>query len=245
MTTTTNAARFVTTHSILSLDARHPYTAKSLIDAQAMHRTVMCGFYGWVDTDQPDPRAQLGVLSTWSLDLKNNALVLVVQSRVAPDWSNIPHAAHRREPKALTVDMTIREGDTYAFRTVVNPTSNRPAPTAANDGKRARGRRIPHATPRHVTQWFTDRLQPPGESSTGPRGIPRIGATANQEQLSVRMLPTVSSTGSRTGLRIARAEIKGTLTVTDPTTLTRTLAEGIGRGRAYSTGLLLVRGTQP
>jgi len=36
-------------------------------------------------------------------------------------------------------------------------------------------------------------------------------------------------------------EIKGSLIVTDPHTFTRALTEGIGRARAYSAGLLLIR----
>ncbi|MGW7422826.1 type I-E CRISPR-associated protein Cas6/Cse3/CasE [Streptomyces sp. NPDC054813] len=43
------------------------------------------------------------------------------------------------------------------------------------------------------------------------------------------------------GLRIARAEIKGTLTVTDPKAFVTALTHGIGHARAYSCGLILVR----
>ncbi|NLU70594.1 type I-E CRISPR-associated protein Cas6/Cse3/CasE [Streptomyces sp. HNM0574] len=55
------------------------------------------------------------------------------------------------------------------------------------------------------------------------------------------MLPKVSSSTSRKGLRIGRAEIKGTLTVTDPKTFVTALTRGIGHARAYSCGLLVVR----
>ncbi|MFJ7297922.1 hypothetical protein [Streptomyces collinus] len=50
------AASFVATHSILTMDARHPYTAKSLVDAQDMHRTVMSGFLNCVGLREPARR---------------------------------------------------------------------------------------------------------------------------------------------------------------------------------------------
>lgn len=55
------------------------------------------------------------------------------------------------------------------------------------------------------------------------------------------MLPTVSSPASHQGLRIARAEIRGSLTVTDPETLVETLSNGPGHARASSCGLILTR----
>ncbi|MET8983538.1 type I-E CRISPR-associated protein Cas6/Cse3/CasE [Streptomyces sp. NPDC004539] len=231
-------ARFVATHSILSLDTDHPYTAKSLIDAQDMHRTVMSGFRGWGTDGDPDARAQMGVLSTWTVDLRAGVLVLVVQSRVPGDWAGMPRGALTRKPHVITVDRTFRSGDTLTFRTVVNPTYSR---QSGPPGDRPRGRRTPHTRPDHVRAWFLDRLQPPGQPQRSPGGVPRIGATADPEALSVRMLPAASSAGPHEGLRLARAEIRGTLTVTDPAALVTALSQGVGRGRAYGCGLLLTR----
>ncbi len=239
VTTPPAAARFVATHSILTMDARHPYTAKSLVDAQDMHRTVMSGFRGWVADGDPDARAQMGVLSTWSVDLKAGALVLVVQSRVPGDWAGMPRGALTDKPHVITVDRTFRAGDSMTFRTVVNPTHNRPSGTPGPD--RPRGRRTAHTRPDHVKNWFVRRLQPPGEPCKGPDGVTRVGATADEETLAVRMLPTVTSPGPHTGLRIVRAEIRGALTVTDPAALVDAMTQGIGHGRAYGCGLLLTR----
>ncbi|MGW1267400.1 type I-E CRISPR-associated protein Cas6/Cse3/CasE [Streptomyces sp. NPDC002491] len=234
-----SAARFVATHSVLTMDARHPYTAKSLVDAQDMHRTVMSGFRGWVTDGDPDARAQMGVLSTWSVDLKAGALVLVVQSRVPGDWAGMPRGALTDKPHVITVDRTLRTGDSLTFRTVVNPTYNRlSGPPAPN---RPRGRRTAHTRPDHVKNWFLRRLQPPGEPRQAPDGLTRIGATAEEDSLAVRMLPTVTSPGPHKGLRIVRAEIRGTLTVTDPAALVDAMTQGIGHARAYGCGLLLTR----
>ncbi|MEU8624635.1 type I-E CRISPR-associated protein Cas6/Cse3/CasE [Streptomyces sp. NPDC048669] len=234
-----SAARFVATQTLLTLDARHPFVAKSLIDAQDMHRTVMSGFPGWVDDGSPDPRAQMGILSTWTVDLKQACLNLVVQSSVPADWSGVPRAALAERPEILTVDRTFRSGDRVDFRTVVNPMRNlRPAPGSP---QKTRGARVPHTRPEHVKKWFADRLQPAGEPSVAPTGVVRLGADADAERLALRMLPSVSSPAPHKGLRIARAEIKGMLTVTDPRTFVTALTQGVGHARAYSCGLILVR----
>ncbi|MFE3151813.1 type I-E CRISPR-associated protein Cas6/Cse3/CasE [Streptomyces sp. NPDC059218] len=233
------AARFVAAQTLLTLDARHPFVGKSLIDAQDMHRTVMSGFPGWVDDGSPDPRAQMGILSTWTVDLRQARLNLVVQSSLPADWSGIPRAALAERPEPLTVDRTFRFGDRVTFRTVVNPVHSVPPPPGSPP--RTRGTRVPHTRPEHVKGWFVRRLQPPGEPAIAPDGVTRIGADADTERIAVRMLPNASSPAPHKGLRIARAEIKGTLTVTDPKTFVAALAQGIGHARAYSCGLILVR----
>lgn len=233
------AARFVATHSVLTLDARHPYVAKSLVDAQEMHRTVMSGFRGWVEDGDPGARSQMGVLSTWSVDLKAAALVLVVQSRVPGDWSRIPRSALTDKPHTITVDRTLRAGDVLGFRTVVNPTHSKPSGKPVSEG--VRGKRVAHNNPDHVKNWFLRRLQAEGQPAEGKGTVVRIGATADPATLAVRMLPTVSSAAAHKGLRIVRAEIRGSLTVTNPQSLVSALSNGLGHARAYSCGLILTR----
>ncbi|MEV8534667.1 type I-E CRISPR-associated protein Cas6/Cse3/CasE [Streptomyces sp. NPDC051211] len=237
--TRASTARFVATHSVLSLNARHPLVAKSLVDAQEMHRTVMSGFRGWVEDGDPAARSQMGVLSTWSVDLKAAALVLVVQSRVPGDWSRIPRAAFTAPPHIITVDRTFKAGEVVGFRTVVNPTRSKPSGKPAEE--KVRGTRTAHTTPDHVKNWFLRRLQADGEPGTAEDGVVRIGATADPDTLGIRMLPTVSSAHRRKPVRIGRAEIRGTLTITDPDTLATTLSNGLGHARAYSCGLILTR----
>ncbi|MEU1661822.1 type I-E CRISPR-associated protein Cas6/Cse3/CasE [Streptomyces griseofuscus] len=233
------SARFVGTQTLLSLDTRHPFTAKSLIDAQDMHRTVMSGFTGWVDNGSPDARSQMGILSTWTVDLRRARLNLVVQSSVPADWSGVPRGALTEAPETLTVDRTFRAGDRIDFRTVVNPV--RSIPPAPGSPTKTRGTRVAHTHPEHVRTWFAHRLQPSGEPAVAPNGVTRIGADADTERLALRMLPPVSSPAPHKGLRIARAEIKGMLTVTDPKAFVAALTQGIGHARAYGCGLILVR----
>lgn len=224
----TAPARFVTCHSILQLDSTAPLGRLSIIDAQTMHKTVMTGFRNWVEDGADNAREQVGVLSTWSVDLKSKTLLLIVQSAVAPDWSAIPSSQLNAPVKTTTVDMTIRAGDLYEARTVVS------ARRIRLDRKTGDVRRLPHTDPHHVREWFTERLQP------NPR-TPHIGATTDPQKLAVRTLPPAIATTKHEGLKLPRHEIRGTLTVTDPNAFTNALTNGIGTGRAYSCGLILLR----
>ncbi|MFB7260652.1 type I-E CRISPR-associated protein Cas6/Cse3/CasE [Streptomyces nojiriensis] len=235
MTTT----RFVTTHNILQLDATHPYAAKALTDAQHMHRLIMSGFRGWVADGDTEPRAQMGILSTWSIDLRSNNLLIVVQARVPADWTTIPRAALTQQPQRINVDQTIKADETFTLRTVISPTHDQAIGKADTDGQRTYRRRA-HTNPDGVRQWLIPRLQQPGEPATGPNGLRRIGITTDLTTLGIRMLPP-SVTDHHKNLRITRAELKGTVTVTDPRAFTDALTHGLGRGRAYSCGLLLAR----
>ncbi|MFJ1756209.1 type I-E CRISPR-associated protein Cas6/Cse3/CasE [Kitasatospora sp. NPDC088134] len=238
-------ARLVVTHSLLTLDARHPFTAKALIDVQELHRLVMGGFKGWVDDGSPDARAQLKALFGWTLDLRRARLALVVQSALPGDWSGLPRGVLAERPESLLVDRTFRAGDRVDFRAVVNPVASRrrgghlpgSGPTAGT----GRGKRVALNRPELVKNWFVRRLQPAGEPPVGPDGVVRIGADCDPERLALRMLPRVSGRYPHQGLTLSRAELRGTLTVTDPEAFTAALGAGVGPGRAYGCGLVLVR----
>ncbi|WP_405509379.1 type I-E CRISPR-associated protein Cas6/Cse3/CasE [Streptomyces cyaneofuscatus] len=68
-----------------------------------------------------------------------------------------------------------------------------------------------------------------------------FGRVLRSRELAVRMLPRISSPAPHKGLRLVRAEVRGKLTVTDPKTFVGALTRGLGHGKAYSCGLLLVR----
>ncbi|WP_031075063.1 type I-E CRISPR-associated protein Cas6/Cse3/CasE [Streptomyces sp. NRRL WC-3742] len=231
-------ARLITCHSILALDARHPLAARSLLDAQDMHRLVMGGFRGWVEDGERDPRAQMGILSTWSVDLRSDTLLLVVQSKVTPDWSFIPREAFTRRIETIGVDQPLCKGDGFTFRTVLSALTSRP------DGRPGarRSPKHPAVRPDQVRDWLMKRSQPTVDAPgpTADSGVRLLGAEIDPRSLAVRMLPPVTSR-HHAGLKITRSEVRGHLAVTDPEALHRTLTDGLGSARAYGCGLLLVR----
>ncbi|WP_411130107.1 type I-E CRISPR-associated protein Cas6/Cse3/CasE [Streptomyces sp. x-19] len=224
---------FTTQHALLDLDLDHPLIARSLLDPHEMHRTVMAAFRHWIPNGTRDARAQMGVLHTYSANLKTNTLTLIVQSRVPGNWKALPRDAYAAPPDVRTIHQQLTTGERHRFRTVINPA--RYAPGTPRTRPRAE-----HATPDKALQWFTSRLQAPGHPNHDR--WPRIGAHTHPEQLTVRTLAPVTSHTSHHGMTINRAEITGHLTITDPHTYHRTLTHGLGPSRAYSCGLLL---TQP
>jgi len=239
--TSVSVARFVAIHSILRLDARHPLARAAIIDPHAMHRIVMSGFYGWTVPGDPDPRAQMGILNTWSLDLRTNDLLLIVQSRIQPDWTAIPKDALIDEVTSLSVDQRVKQGDVFSFRAVLNPLRDREVVVTTPRGREVQRKRVADNTVKHAREWFAERLQVAGAEAIGPRGVRRIGATCDPEKLDVRILPKLNFPDRQRGMKLGRAEYKGALTVTEPATFVNALTDGIGKARAYGSGLILIR----
>ncbi|MEV7004888.1 type I-E CRISPR-associated protein Cas6/Cse3/CasE [Streptosporangium sp. NPDC051022] len=238
------SAVFLACHSILELDARHPFTARALLDAQAMHRLVMSGFHGWVEDGADDARAQLQVLHTANADLKQGTLTVVVQSRVQPDWTRIPSAALKGAPGVILVEEKIETGRRYRFRAVVNParmSDRHLRPSEIPPEGRSHMKRLADTTPDHARRWFAERLQPPGEPPVGDRGVRRIGAFGDPATLVTRVLPKIAGASGKPKLRIGRAEIRGELTVTSPDVFADVLTTGLGHARAYGCGLILIK----
>jgi CRISPR system Cascade subunit CasE len=223
---------FVACQSVLELDLGHVTAQRAVLDPQFLHKMVMSGFYGWVAEGEPNPRAQLRVLHAARVDLSDDLLTIIAQSRVQPDWDRLAKAALRSRPQLRKVEHQIDTGQQYTFRTIVHPTRD--------FGPRRRRRDL--TDPKDVLAWFMDRLQPDGEPafSTDGRRVRRIGADARTEHLDVRVLPAVQEMRDRPGQRLTRSEIHGVLTVTDPPAFADVLRSGFGRSRSLGCGLVLV-----
>jgi len=223
---------FLACQSVLELDLGHVTAQRAVLDPQFLHKMVMSGFYGWVAEGEANPRSQLRVLHAARVDLSDDLLTIVVQSRVQPDWNRLARAALRSRPRSLSVEHHIETGQEYSFRTIVHPTRD--------SGPNRRRRDL--TDPKDVLAWFMDRLQPEGEPvfSTDGRRVRRIGADARTAHLEVRVLPAVQEMRDRPGQRLTRAEIQGRLTVTDAPAFADVLRSGLGRSRSLGCGLVLV-----
>ncbi|MFE9468965.1 type I-E CRISPR-associated protein Cas6/Cse3/CasE [Streptomyces virginiae] len=160
----------------------------------------------------------------------------------------------------------LQPGQVYGFRLTASPVQNSRNPqnptktqadriAAAADGK-TRSFRMGHRTAAHQLEWFTDRVkgfgfelrEVPVSAPAAPSILP-LTAPADEPEptLDVRITArdrrqfTKTNTGSSTGnttVTITTATYEGTLTVTDPVALARTLLTGIGPAKAYGCGLL-------
>ncbi|MDD9380367.1 type I-E CRISPR-associated protein Cas6/Cse3/CasE [Streptomyces sp. ZAF1911] len=166
----------------------------------------------------------------------------------------------------------LQPGQAYGFRLTASPVETSRAPQkptkaqadhiAAATGGKVRAFRMGHRTAHHQLAWFTNRVkgygfeirEVPDSVPAAPSILPLIAPAADQEPvLDVRVTArdrcqfTKNDTGSTTGsttVTITTATYEGTLTVTDPVALARTLLTGIGPAKAYGCGLLTLAPTQ-
>ncbi|MBT2384512.1 type I-E CRISPR-associated protein Cas6/Cse3/CasE [Streptomyces sp. ISL-11] len=228
-------ARLIAHHALCDLDLTHPLIARALLDCHDMHRLVMRAFRHWVPDGAPNARQQMGILHTYTADLATNTLTLLAQSRVPGDWTTLPATTFTNPPSTCTIDQKITHGQQYRFRTVITPSRYGPHPrTGAYTRERPTD-----ASPTAALEWFTARLQPPDHALDNR--FPHIGAHADPSILTARTLPQLTSHAPHRRLRVSRAEITGTLTVTEPSSFTHALNNGLGRARAYGCGLLLTQ----
>ncbi|MFJ3841868.1 type I-E CRISPR-associated protein Cas6/Cse3/CasE [Streptomyces sp. NPDC090054] len=229
----TRPARVVVHHTLVELDLNHPRSALVLADAHELHRLVMSMFRHWVTDGEPNARALLGVLHTSAVDLKQRTLTLIVQSQVPPDTAALPQPMLVSAAQSRIVSLTIKTGQQYLFRTTVTP-----AVYGNHHGRRTRDRPT-DTSPTAALTWFTQRLQP--NPAVDYDRHPLIGADAHPDNLKARRLPALAGHKPGQHISVARSEIQGRLTVTDPAAFARTLTQGLGRQRAYGCGLLLVQ----
>lgn len=229
----TATVRVVVHHTLVELDLNHPHTAGVMADAQELHRLVMRMFRHWVPDGEEHPRALMGILHTSAVDLARRTLTVIVQSLVPADTSALPARMLTAPPQSRIVTITVTAGQDYLFRTTITPSRY-----GFHNGRYTRDGPT-DASPAAALTWITHRLQP-DPAITYDRH-PLIGADAQPEDLRARTLPTITAHKPGRPVSIARAEIHGRLTVTDPAAFARTFTEGLGRGRAYGCGLLLVQ----
>ncbi|MFE7721536.1 type I-E CRISPR-associated protein Cas6/Cse3/CasE [Nocardia rhizosphaerihabitans] len=236
---------FASWHTLLKLDLKHDFV-KEICREAVLHKFLRSGFGGWTETRSPSVRSRLGILHSIDVDTIGSTLTIMVQSQVPPDWSRINNSLLLASPAVSLIEERLERGYNYRFRTVINPSRahvpSASTSTSTGDGDmKVRSKRVDIGNPEGAREWFRERLQPLGESTTGERGIRRIGVDADPTSLLVRILPKERGVKIGSGIRVSRAEIRGRLEVTDPATFAEVLKNGLGHARMYGCGLILVQ----
>ncbi len=221
--------------TILSLLIANPESRavrRDLADAEQLHRTVMSAFPA---LGRNDARRALGVLHRVDAS-RDGDLALLVQSEAIPNWSHLPSDYLRAPAQNKRIDSALErmaEGQRLGYRLRANPTRSLPAAPRGENGKRARGRRIPITTEAEQIQWL---------ARNGLRYGFELPAAADGGPL-VASVREPKITGRRAGsvVELTCCTFDGVLRVTDPVKLRVAIREGVGRGRAYGCGLLSVR----
>lgn len=140
---------------------------------------------------------------------------LIVRTARDHTWRGFPYGTVTSSSLART---RYPAGQPVTWALVANPTR---CASIGPIGNRPRGHRTGISDPVQARDWVTTRLCPALDitAATSERILPMRGAD---------------------GLTLTRWAYAGTGTVTDPETLARLLTDGVGRGKAFGCGMLLI-----
>lgn len=205
-----------------------------------MHAAVTMSF-----PDLP-PRDGTGPRVLWRVDHNSAAEVLLfVVSPGRPDLTHLVEQAGwpaSQTPGWQTYDYgpfldRLTAGSTWAFRLTANPVHSART-DRTKDGEPTK--RTAHLTARHQTAWLLSRQQGAGFAVVDKPQDKRILQHGDELQMVVRDrrdLKFAKASEKRT-VTITTVTYDGLLRVTDPAVLRRTLAQGLGKAKAYGCGLM-------
>jgi len=239
--------------SRLFLNPRSREVRRDLADCQQMHRTVMSAF---PHTESHPARRELAVLYRVEQNGEIGLPVLLVQSRLRPDWSRLPDgymATAAETPNPDSKDLAgawghLRAGTTLSFRLRANPTRKIDTKSGA-DGRRRNGRRVELRTEGDQLNWLRRRADAGGFEIVSARSAPAVANVRIVEEAKhsgSRVEPASSGgDGYRARLSFASVLFEGLLRITDPDKLRVTLEQGVGSAKAYGFGLLSIAPHRP
>lgn len=202
--------------SLFYLDRSAPSVRQCLRNAHDMHRTVMSGF---MDVPPAAARCELGVL--YRLQEARGGLRLYVLSEAQPDWRGLKAGFHPAagSPKDLSgLREALAPGRAFAFDLLCIP-----AKKVACGTKNSRRRLL--TTPEERAAWLQRKAEQNGFAL-------RWFREDGQERAYVRK---GDASAVHTGVRFC-----GELCVKDPQRMWRAFASGIGAGKAYGMGMMML-----
>lgn len=220
--------------SRLKLNPRNHQTLRDLGNCQDLHRTLLKGF---PQTDSESARQHFGLLYRTEHDGRGGAMLLV-QSLVDPDWSQLPEM-YLLEPAAsksiVALYARLHAGQQLVFRLRANPTKRLPLLIENRIG-RERGKRVEIFGEENQLEWLARKA--------GKHGFRLLTARVNPNVVNARANTEGKVIGwrGRSGppMKFGSALFEGELEIADAEAFKRTLSEGIGSGKAYGFGLLSV-----
>lgn len=202
--------------SLFYLDRSAPSVRQCLRNAHDMHRTVMSGF---ADVPPAAARCELGVL--YRLQEVREGLRLYVLSEALPDWSGLKAGFHPAagSPKDLSgLREAMSPGLALSFNLLCIPAKKVRCGT-----KNSRRRLL--TTPEERAAWLQRKAEQNGFAL-------RWFREDGQERAYVRR---AGESAVHTGVRFC-----GELCVEDPQRFWQAFASGIGAGKAYGMGMMML-----
>ncbi|GAB3121258.1 type I-E CRISPR-associated protein Cas6/Cse3/CasE [Streptomyces calidiresistens] len=240
MTTATSSDHLTSTTEAwltrLRLNTASRAVQQDLRNATALHRRVM----SLVPDGLGDaPRSRAGVLFRLETD-GTGVPVLLVQSRIAPDTTRLPHHYAETQTKGLHALLTaLSPGLPVRYRLLGN--------AVRRCGRNSTEGRWKQAIPLHgeeADRWWTERATAAGLALNTVLSEPAEPLTAwhHPADRNGAQPREVKGGGKRATDRVVvphqATRFEGTATVRDPRALRHALLHGIGRSKSYGCGLL-------
>ncbi len=209
--------------SQLILNPRSRQTQRELSNPYTVHQLVMRGFPDEVERE----KAQV----LHRLELRDEAVVLIVQSDIEPDWSTVD--ANRLapadpydlapNPAVKALNLTLRAGQVLSFRLRANPSVKKRR--FDEQGKGLNSNRVPLLREEKQLEWLQKRAE------AGGFRILHAVVTQSQKQKARKK-------EEKHPITLYTVQFDGRLQVTQPDELLKAVKTGIGPARAFGCGLL-------
>jgi len=235
--------------SRLTLNPRNAQVRAELARPYEMHRTLLKAFPRGAIGVARDADNAAGVLFRVDQKPRENVIAMLVQSRIAPDWSFLDNQRDARghpyllpasliedgkpNPAMTEFDLSnkIAAGQTLAFRLRANPTKR--LGKAAGDDK---GKRVGLYTEEEQLKWLRDKLQG-DEHRQLTGGFRLLRAQISQEE-KIENPKAINRADQSHDLKVFAVQFDGVLEVVDEDEAIRTIERGVGSGKGFGFGLL-------
>jgi CRISPR system Cascade subunit CasE len=235
--------------SRLILDPLNTGVRLDLANCQELHITILKSF-PQRKASTTGARQDFGVLFRVDPD-GSNGVMLIVQSAVEPDWSELPtgylaaDTARRQNPAWKRIDTelsAIGRDQVLSFRLRANPTK-RIHELDERQKPEFRGKRVELVRESDRTAWLTRKAGQSGFEVLAmeqSQGLLDARATQDTKSRGWRRSARHDSARPRDRLTLASVTFEGRLRVLDPDRVRGAIASGIGPGKAYGFGLLSI-----
>jgi CRISPR system Cascade subunit CasE len=196
-----------------------------------MHRTLSRAFPQDTFRKTRDDSNAAGVLFRVEESPRDNRIVVLVQSQIAPDWTYLNderdargHAYLLQPAECKPFELKLAAGQTLAFHLRANPTKR-----LGNHARDVNGKRVGIYDEQEQLEWLQRK------ADAGGFHIVRALLSHGDRIENAAAIPRGEH---RHDLKMLSVQFDGVLRVTDAQKLTETIARGVGSGKGFGFGLL-------
>jgi CRISPR system Cascade subunit CasE len=214
--------------SRLALNPCSAQVRSELARPYEMHRTLSHAFeHGAFEVSRAAAESS-GVLFRVDENPRDNTIGVLVQSRIAPDWSRLtaqmdlrgqPYLMRLAEVKPINLQLTA--GQVLSFRLRANPTKRLP-PQDGRDGKR-----VGLYQEEEQLAWLKRKAE--------AGGFRLVRAQLSRDE---KITGEIHQSNQDHDLKLFTVQFDGVLQIADPEQALHTIESGIGSGKGFGCGLL-------